>query len=263
MLQQLAGINTVMYFAPTLLQAAGIHNPRTALLASLIPAATNAAGTAVGLVTIERSGRRRLFLASLAAVVAVLCALGGAFRAAETHSPPVVANTAALNAIHTAGATSCAVSRQGTCIECLKVGCGFCSGAASQPGVCLTAPALQFGALDQQCSAIHLPPSVTGTSIGAAHGVLYLSGCPSPYTGLTLFLLVMYLAAFSPGVGPVPWAVNSEIYPLEVRGLATGEAIITNYVQKSDLSDAFDSIQAQQSAKLLAQPRLHNQFSVD
>lgn len=33
-----------------------------------------------------------------------------------------------------------------------------------------------------------------------------------------------YLAAFSPGLGPVPWAVNSEIYPLAVRGVATGES---------------------------------------
>lgn len=27
---------------------------------------------------------------------------------------------------------------------------------------------------------------------------------------------MLYLAAFSPGMGPVPWAVNAEIYPVQV-----------------------------------------------
>jgi len=28
--------------------------------------------------------------------------------------------------------------------------------------------------------------------------------------------LLLYLAAFSPGLGPVPWAVNAEIFPSQV-----------------------------------------------
>lgn len=28
---------------------------------------------------------------------------------------------------------------------------------------------------------------------------------------------MLYLAAFSPGMGPVPWAVNAEIYPVQVH----------------------------------------------
>ena len=47
----------------------------------------------------------------------------------------------------------------------------------------------------------------------------YASGCPSPYTGLILVALLLYLAAFSTGVSPVPWAVNAEIYPQEVTGV--------------------------------------------
>ena len=31
-----------------------------------------------------------------------------------------------------------------------------------------------------------------------------------------LAAVLAYLAAFSPGMGPVPWAVNSEIYPVQV-----------------------------------------------
>ena len=53
--------------------------------------------------------------------------------------------------------------------------------------------------------------------------MLYRFGCPSRFTGLVLGCLMIYLAAFSPGLGPLPWAINAEIYPLRVRGLATGE----------------------------------------
>lgn len=43
------------------------------------------------------------------------------------------------------------------------------------------------------------------------------AGCPSPYTPLIIVCVLLYLAAFAPGLGPVPWAVNSEIYPLQAR----------------------------------------------
>lgn len=36
--------------------------------------------------------------------------------------------------------------------------------------------------------------------------------------------LVWYVTFFSLGISPVPWAVNSEIYPQNVRGLANGVA---------------------------------------
>lgn len=47
-LQQLAGINTVMYFTPVILQMAGFADTRQALLLSCAPAAVNAAGTVLG-----------------------------------------------------------------------------------------------------------------------------------------------------------------------------------------------------------------------
>ena len=47
-LQQLAGINTVMYFTPVILKMAGFTDTRQALLLSCAPAAVNAAGTILG-----------------------------------------------------------------------------------------------------------------------------------------------------------------------------------------------------------------------
>ena len=47
-LQQLAGINTVMYFTPVILKMAGFADTQQALLLSCAPAAVNAAGTVLG-----------------------------------------------------------------------------------------------------------------------------------------------------------------------------------------------------------------------
>ncbi|KAI3366867.1 hypothetical protein L3Q82_009518 [Scortum barcoo] len=46
--------------------------------------------------------------------------------------------------------------------------------------------------------------------------------CPTSYSWLVLLGLVLYLAAFAPGMGPMPWTINSEIYPLWAR--STGNA---------------------------------------
>lgn len=45
----------------------------------------------------------------------------------------------------------------------------------------------------------------------------YSAGCPSGFMPLVLAGLLLYLAAFSPGLGPVPWAVNAEIFPSQAR----------------------------------------------
>lgn len=46
--QQLVGINTVMYYSPTIVEFAGFASHQTALLLSLVVAAMNAAGTIAG-----------------------------------------------------------------------------------------------------------------------------------------------------------------------------------------------------------------------
>lgn len=80
--------------------------------------------------------------------------------------------------------------------------CIFCGSIADPmaPGICIAAK--------EQCPAV-------GSDQQEMHA--YSSGCPSHYNWLIIGSLMLYLAAFSPGMGPVPWAVNAEIYPAQVK----------------------------------------------
>jgi sugar porter (SP) family MFS transporter len=81
-LQQVTGINTIIYYAPTLLSAAGLGNS-AALLANVVNGAVNVALTIVAIRLLDRVGRRPLLLGGttgMAAgmiVVAVTFAIAG------------------------------------------------------------------------------------------------------------------------------------------------------------------------------------------
>lgn len=208
-LQQLGGINTVMYYTPAILELAGFRDNRTALLVAMLPAAVNSVGTLIGMWQIDKCGRRKLLLGSMACVIVALTLLGYAFHLAEADSPPVAVGTA----------STCPAP---DCSTCLHQACTFC-GSADDPmaaGICIAAK--------EQCPA---------TAEQQLHP--YTSGCPSHYNWLIIGTLMLYLAAFSPGMGPVPWAVNAEIYPVQLRGLGGGAAATCNWITNAVVSQTF------------------------
>ena len=50
--------------------------------------------------------------------------------------------------------------------------------------------------------------------------------CPSSVSWLVVLGLCAYLFFFAPGMGPMPWTINSEIYPLWAR--STGNSVATS-----------------------------------
>ncbi|KAJ8774879.1 hypothetical protein K2173_018138 [Erythroxylum novogranatense] len=150
--QQFTGINTVMYYSPTIVQMAGFQSNQLALVLSLIVAAMNAAGTVVGIYLIDHFGRKKLALSSLAGVIASLVVLAGAFFA---------------------------------------------------------------------------------QSSGSATGL---------YGWIAVVGLVLYISFFSPGMGPVPWTVNSEIYPEEYRGICGGMSATINWISNLIVAQTFLSV---------------------
>ena len=150
--QQFTGINTVMYYSPTIVQMAGFRSNQLAILLSLIVAGMNAMGTIVGIYLIDYVGRRKLALSSLLGVLVSLVILSGSF---------------------------------------------------------------------------YMGSSGSGSGL---------------YGWLAVLGLALYIAFFAPGMGPVPWAVNSEIYPQAYRGICGGISATVNWISNLIVAQSFLSI---------------------
>lgn len=80
-LQQITGINTVIYYAPLIIQSAGIPSASGAILATAGIGVVNVLMTIVSMWLIDRAGRRPLLLTGIAGMIVTLFALGYAFHA--------------------------------------------------------------------------------------------------------------------------------------------------------------------------------------
>jgi sugar porter (SP) family MFS transporter len=81
--QQITGINTVIYYAPTLLQGAGLGN-NAALLANVVNGAVNVGMTIVAIWLLDKVGRRPLLLSGTAGMAVGMVIVGCAFIGGST-----------------------------------------------------------------------------------------------------------------------------------------------------------------------------------
>ncbi|KAL7089402.1 hypothetical protein ACP275_13G185400 [Erythranthe tilingii] len=230
--QQFVGINTVMYYSPTIVQLAGFASNQTALLLSLVTAGLNAFGSIVSIYFIDRTGRKKLLVISLCGVAVSLGVLSAVFHETASHAPAVSAIETSRFAPYTCpDYRSVAPSPDvWDCTKCLKTsspGCGFCSSSTDNkllPGACL----ISNNTVKEVC-----------------HGEdreWYTRGCPSSFGWGALIGLALYILFFSPGMGTVPWIVNSEIYPLRLRGVCGGIAATANWISNLIVAQSFLSL---------------------
>lgn len=78
--QQITGINTVIYYAPKILQSAGFTSASGAILATAGVGVVNFAMTIVAMFLVDRAGRRPLLLVGVAGMTVTLAALALSFR---------------------------------------------------------------------------------------------------------------------------------------------------------------------------------------
>jgi sugar porter (SP) family MFS transporter len=81
--QQVTGINTVIYYAPKIIQSAGISSASGAILTTAGIGVVNVLMTIVSMWLIDRIGRRPLLLTGIAGMAATLGVLGWAFHSAS------------------------------------------------------------------------------------------------------------------------------------------------------------------------------------
>ena len=134
--QQLSGINTVIYYAPTIFKFAGFQSTGASILAAVGLGVVMLCSHVTAIFLIDRVGRRPLLLVGIAGQVVGLVALGAAFHFKQLSS------------------------------------------------------------------------SIGDIAVGS---------------------LVVYVACFAFGLGPIFWLLISEIYPLNVRGAAMSVATVANW----------------------------------
>ncbi|KAM9753297.1 proton myo-inositol cotransporter-like isoform 2-T4 [Menidia menidia] len=210
MFQQLSGINTVMYYSATILQMAGVRDEKQAIWLAAATSATNFVFTLVGVWLVERVGRRKLTLGSLLGTALSLTLLAVGFLLSAQNSPPVT--------LHPFNPHNSTCRLYGSCELCmLDPGCGFCyhdnSTEVFDSSCVPTSPSSTDSAAWGRCSNRTEAPDSPSWAYNY---------CPTPYSWIVLMGLLLYLAFFAPGMGPMPWTVNSEIYPLWAR--STGNA---------------------------------------
>lgn len=78
-LQQITGINTVIYYAPTIVEFTGVNSSAGSILAAVGVGVINVGFTVLALRLLDRAGRRTLLMVGVSGMVISLFALGAAF----------------------------------------------------------------------------------------------------------------------------------------------------------------------------------------
>uniref|UniRef100_A0A224YXB3 Proton myo inositol cotransporter n=1 Tax=Rhipicephalus zambeziensis TaxID=60191 RepID=A0A224YXB3_9ACAR len=213
MFQQIAGINTVMYYGATIIQMSGVHDASKAIWLAAATSFVNFACSFIGMALVERIGRRLLTLLSLAGVIASLSVLAGGFQLADMESPSVGPSIVPSSGI---------CGNFSSCASCTGFsGCGYCfiPDAPAGNSTCLPANPNNL-----DISLVGSCQQTTGTPF-----VWAFNWCPSRYSWMTILGLLLYLFFFSPGLGAMPWTINSEIYPLWARSTCFSLATSFNW----------------------------------
>ncbi|KAG0201625.1 myo-inositol transporter [Mortierella sp. GBA30] len=201
--QQLSGFNTAMYYSATILKMAGFPNAKSATLFSLLIAGTNMVMTMVAIKIIDRVGRRKILLVTIIGMIAGLIVLGVAF-------------------IKIVGFTV----KQDQCVQ-----------YGDNCAACLTDDRCYFADLSNTCQDMGWD--------GTGKRPIYTGVCPNRTQGIkagswiALASLVFYVAAYGLGLGNAPWLIQSELFPLDIRGKATGMATACNFAGNLVISLTF------------------------
>ncbi|ESO89991.1 hypothetical protein LOTGIDRAFT_124274, partial [Lottia gigantea] len=230
-IQQVAGINTVMYYSATIIRMSGVKSDESAIWLSAVTAAINFIFTVLGLYLVEKIGRRPLTLGSLMGAIISLAWLAVGFHLSSLNTPEV-------NWVEkSASDTHCAQYRW--CNDCRRdLTCGFCyidtEDAAVNSSCLPTDYDNPWLSTSGRCnmSSQHLPGLLTWA----------YDYCPTPYSWMPMVGLVLYLISFAPGMGPMPWTINSEIYPLWARSTGNSVSTFMNWVFNLAVSMSFISL---------------------
>ena len=181
--QQITGINAIFYYAPTIFEQAG-GSTDSSLLQAIVVGLTNLTFTFVAIYLIDRLGRKPLLLIGTGMMTIALGLASFAFyNATYTLSPENIAKV----------------------------------GKEENRAVLLSHVDKVF---DSQNSFLDFAKENLAPEDYTAFQQNDLKSFISIQSNLVLFAILLYVAAFAISLGPVMWAMLSEIFPSRLKGIA-------------------------------------------
>ena len=235
------------YYTPSILQMAGVVDNHKAIGLGIIIALGNFIFTTIGLYCVEKLGRRKLVLSSLAGVIVSLFMLGIAFYMTNTHSPVTTRATPFLcnwTNYYNENNDKCKWKNCDDCV--IDDDCHFCilNGSYGNSVSCVHTDSdfysREKGAcqvpvdliLNGTCTTDDIRTMIESVSSGMPpiFDLTTYDYCPSGFSWLTLAALGLFIIMMSLGLGPLPWTINTEIYPNWARSVGNSLSTTINWV---------------------------------
>lgn len=180
-------------------------------------------------------GRRALTIYSQISTFICLACLSLCFYLAQQTSPKLLTS-------HDDYSYTDSCNSYRYCFDCVQdYSCGYCSSAEYLPS------SYHYSS----SSSVHIcMKGIGGNNQNPANQTIcsktnfYPDSCPgSDLIGWMIFMILcLYLLGFAPGMGPMPWCVNSEIYPTAFRGIGNSIATSVNWLANILMSMTFLTI---------------------
>lgn len=192
--QQITGINAIFYYAPMIFEMAG-GGKDTAFLQAAILGVTNVVMTIVAMFLIDRLGRKPLLYIGAAGICISLAIVGFSFGNAKYE----ISNT----------------SMQSLTQEVEAMGAN-----SMHVGNIKKLAQLNGNAFGSEVDFFTLVKQTVGVDTYNSFKEIILKHSISVNPVWILIGLIMFVASFAISMGPVMWALLSEIFPNKLRGLA-------------------------------------------
>ena len=218
--RSLGGAVIVPNYSSTIFYMAGFSQSKSIWLA-VVPACANVIGKFTGNVLMGKMGRRKLYIVSSLGAAFFLLVLAATFFANDKDSP-------AASPTNRDG--PCNYYTCGSCVA--NSNCGFCMPESDDKvnGTCSKGNS-HGDVYVTNTSCILKYEHDTDITNFDVETEWYFNHCPdSKFAPLAIVAMCMYVVFFGVGLAPLPWIINSEIYPTWARGNAVAIGSMFNWI---------------------------------